>query len=187
MSRRTAVRIEVLALAGVGLLLVAGSARAQQGWPIAGSNWGFYGGSRAAPSYAPSYYAPYSPSYYPGPVAPSGVYAYAAPSADYYNSAFTNAPVSSANYAYGAYSPSQENVARIRLVVPADAQVWFGNEATRQRGATRYFESPPLAPGHQYVYDVKVQWRDQDGREVTRTRQVDVSANANVSADFTRQ
>jgi uncharacterized protein (TIGR03000 family) len=181
MSRRTAVRIEVLALAGIGLLLVAGPAGAQQGWPINGSNWSFYGGGRSGGS------SSYSPSYYSGPVVPYGGYPYAARSAGYYNGAYANGVMSWPNYSYGSYSPSQENVARIRLVVPADAQVWFGNAATKQRGETRHFESPPLSPGHQYVYDITVRWRDKDGQEVTRTRQLNVSANSTVSADFTRQ
>jgi uncharacterized protein (TIGR03000 family) len=95
--------------------------------------------------------------------------------------------MSSANYSYDAYSLAQENVARIRLVVPADAQVWFGNKATKQRGETRQFESPPLTPGREYVYDVTVRWRDKDGQELTRTRQVSVWANSTVSADFTQR
>jgi uncharacterized protein (TIGR03000 family) len=179
MSQRTAVRIAVPALAGLGLLLVAGPAGAQQGWPINGSNWSYYGGSGRSSSYSPSYYS--------GPVATYGGYPYAARSASYYNGADVSGFMSSANYSYGAYSTTQQNVARIRLTVPTDAQVWFDNNATKQSGETRHFESPPLAPGHQYVYDIKVRWRDKDGREVTRTRQLNVSANAEVSADFTRQ
>jgi uncharacterized protein (TIGR03000 family) len=179
----------MLAFAGIGLLLVTGSARAQQGWPINGSNWSYYGGgSRGSSSYSPSYYPSYSPSYYSGPAISYGGYSYAPAFADYYyNGALTSAWTSSADYSYGAYSPTQKNTAHIRLVVPADARVWFGDEATKQRGETRHFESPALEPGHQYVYDVKVRWRDKDGQEVTRTRQLNVSANDNVSIDFTRQ
>jgi uncharacterized protein (TIGR03000 family) len=68
----------------------------------------------------------------------------------------TNGRTSSANYSYGAYAPTQENTVHIRLVVPDDAKVWFDNKETKQTGETRQFESPALAPGHQYVYDVKV-------------------------------
>jgi uncharacterized protein (TIGR03000 family) len=70
--------------------------------------------------------------------------------------------------------------------VPADAKLWFDGAATRQSGAVREFESPQLKPGKEYTYDVKAQWRDADGKEVTRTRRVDVRANANVTVDFTR-
>jgi uncharacterized protein (TIGR03000 family) len=118
--------------------------------------------------------------YYPG-------YPYAATSANYYDSAPAYGFMPSANYAYGAYAPAPANTARIRLVVPADARVWFDNKATTQSGAMRNFESPALMPGHQYGYDVKAQWRDKDGKEVTRTRHVDVSANSDVRVDLTRQ
>jgi uncharacterized protein (TIGR03000 family) len=185
MFRRAAVRIAVPALAGIGLLLVAGPAGAQQGWPIVGSNWSFYGGGRSggSSSYSGSYY----PSYYSGPVVPYGGYPYAARSAGYYNGAYANGGMSWPNYSYGSYSPSQENVARIRLVVPADAQVWFGNEATKQRGEVREFASPALVPGREYFYGVTVRWRNKDGQEVTTTRQLSVWANSTASADFTRQ
>jgi uncharacterized protein (TIGR03000 family) len=92
------------------------------------------------------------------------------------------------NY-YGASSqpaPARDNAARVRVIVPADAKVWFDNRATTQAGAERWFESPALTPGRQYTYDIKAQWRDQDGKEVTRTGQVDVSANASVTVDLTR-
>ena len=189
MSRRTGVRIDVLALAGTGLLLIAGPAGAQQGWPINGSNWSYSGGgSRGSTSYSRSYYPSYSPSYYSSPAISYGGYSYAPAFADYYyNGALTNGWTSSANYSYGAYAPAQKNTAHIRLVVPTDAQVWFGDEATRQRGEIRHFESPALEPGHQYVYDVKVRWRDKDGQDVTRTRHLGVSANSTVIADFTRR
>jgi uncharacterized protein (TIGR03000 family) len=184
MSRRRAVRIAALAFAGIGLLVVVAPARAQQGWPINGSNWSFYGGrGGGSSSYSPSYYPPYRS----GRVVPYGGYSYAGLSASYYNGAYTYDFLPSASYSYGAYSPTQDNVARIRLTVPADARVWFDNNTTKQSGEMRYFETPPLAPGRQYVYDVKVRWRDKDGKEVTRTRHLGVSANSTVSADFTRQ
>jgi uncharacterized protein (TIGR03000 family) len=90
---------------------------------------------------------------------------------------------------YGVYAPpapAPDNVARVRLIVPEGAKVWFGDKETKQAGTERRFESPALTPGRAYTYDVKVQWRGADGKDVTRTRQVDVSANANVTLDFTR-
>jgi uncharacterized protein (TIGR03000 family) len=113
-------------------------------------------------SYSPSYYS--SPSYYGG-------YPYAI------------AP----DYSYGAYAPAADNLARVRVMVPADAKVWFDGKATRQDGTDRRFESPALTPGRIFSYEVKAQWRDKDGKEVTRSRRVDVSANANVTVDFTRE
>ena len=119
---------------------------------------------------------------------PYGGYSYApAFRGYYYNGPLTNGRTSSADYSYGAYAPTQKNAVHIRLVVPGDASVWFDNKETKQTGETRQFESPALAPGHQYVYDVKVRWRDKDGKEVTRTRHLTVWANDNLSIDFTRQ
>jgi uncharacterized protein (TIGR03000 family) len=76
------------------------------------------------------------------------------------------------------------NTASIRVTVPADAKVWFDDRKTTQTGSERLFESPPLAPGSDYSYDIKVQWRDRDGKEMTQTRRVHVSANASISVDF---
>jgi uncharacterized protein (TIGR03000 family) len=106
-----------------------------------------------------------------------------------YLPSYPYAAETSDSYYYGAYSqspPARDNAARIRLVVPADAKVWFDSKATVQSGSERNFESPRLAPGREYSYDVKAQWRDANGKDVTRTRQVGVSANSNVTVDFTR-
>jgi uncharacterized protein (TIGR03000 family) len=182
MFRHTAVCNAVPALAGVALLLAAGSTGAQQGWPIAGSNWSYYGSAGGSSSYSPSYSPSYTPSYSYGAMTPYGSYTYAVLSPGYYDSGpYVYGAMPSANYSYGAYAPTQDNVARIGLTVPADARVWFDNNTTKQSGEMRYFETPPLAPGRQYVYDVKVRWRDKDGKEVTRTRHLGVSANSTVS------
>jgi uncharacterized protein (TIGR03000 family) len=172
-------------VAGVAALLAWAGARPARAadWPgpydFDGGRWyqdeardvsrmGFDGGNYYRPffvgrGYYPAYpYAAYAPSY-----------SYAAQSSDYY---------------YGAYAPSQTapgNMARVRLIVPADAKVWFDGKETKQGGTERRFESPALTPGRAYSYDVKVRWRDREGKEMTRTRQVDVSANANVTVDFT--
>jgi uncharacterized protein (TIGR03000 family) len=50
----------------------------------------------------------------------------------------------------------------------------------------RLFESPALTPGRDFNYEIKAQWRGADGKAVTRTRTVDVRANAHVNVDFTQ-
>jgi uncharacterized protein (TIGR03000 family) len=87
--------------------------------------------------------------------------------------------------AYAAMPVVPANTASIRVMVPADAKLWFDGEATKQTGSERIFESPPLTPGKAFAYDVKAQWRDQDGKEVTQTRHVVVRANGSVSVEFT--
>ena len=87
--------------------------------------------------------------------------------------------------AYASTQPvAPANSASIRVTVPADATVWFDDKKTTQSGSERLFESPPLRPGAAYSYDIKAQWRDQDGKEVMQVRHVDVSANASISVDF---
>src|SRR5689334_3204910 len=69
------------------------------------------------------------------------------------------------------------------LTVPADAEVWFDGAKTAQGGSYREFVSPPLRPGHQYSYDIRVRWMD-GGREVDRTRRVTFYAGDQVNLDF---
>jgi len=109
-------------------------------------------------------------------------YSYGSVRRDYYTPMYAGQ-----DYSYGAYVPARDNEARLRVVVPADAKVWVDGKATQQTGAVRSFESPPLTPGKQYSYDIKAQWRDSNGKEVTRSRRVDVRANAAVDVDFARQ
>jgi uncharacterized protein (TIGR03000 family) len=123
--------------------------------------------------------------YSSAPAAYYGRYPYAAATSDYYYATPAYGATPSANYSYGAYSSSPDNAARLRVVVPADAKVWFDGNPTKMTGAVRQFESPALKPGRQYTYDVKAQWRNRDDKEVTRTRRVDVGANADVTVDFT--
>ena len=167
MFRRMLTRMEIVALAGFGLFLVAGPAKAQQGWPINGSNWSYYGGSSrsSSGSYAPSrYYAPsYStPSYsrYYAPAVPGGYYG-SMRTEDYY-------PTSSTE------SLNQRPV-RINLRVPGDAKVWFDGNATTQTGTARSFESPAVDIGPEYAYQIRIQWK-QDGKDVTKTQQIKVHA-----------
>ena len=69
--------------------------------------------------------------------------------------------------------------------VPADADVWFDGDATKQQGEWRAFASPPLTPGKDYSYDVRARWT-VGGKTVDQTRTVVVHANDKVEVDFTR-
>ena len=187
MLRRMVTRMKFLALAGLGLLLAAAPARAQQGWPIVGSNWdttggssrgsysSSYSGSYSEPSYAPSssaseyaayrpFFRSYSPTYYA--VYPSAVGStspsYAATSSEgYYNTSTTAA--------------SGKRPVHVNLRVPGDAKIWFDGSQTKQTGTARSFVSPPLDAGQEYAYQIRVQWK-QDGKDVKQTRQVTVHA-----------
>lgn len=82
-------------------------------------------------------------------------------------------------------SPKSDNTAQITLQVPAGAEVWFNGDRTNQTGMVRQFSSPPLTPGKNFTYKVRVRW-EKDGKAVEQTRLVKVHANAHVNLDLTR-
>ncbi len=81
--------------------------------------------------------------------------------------------------------PPTDGRARVQVLVPADADVWFNGNPTTQRGGQREFVSPALTPGHDYQYEIRAKWTDA-GRVVDQTRAVIVRANALIGVDFTR-
>ena len=169
MFRRMVTRMEILALAAFGLVVVAGPARAQQGWPINGSNWSYYGGSGRSfsRSYAPSYSAYETPSY----STPSyATYYRPAVRRGYYDSIRTED-----YYPTSTAESLRKRPVHINLQVPADAKVWFDGNPTNQTGTARSFESPAVDVGPEYAYQIRMQWK-QDGKDVTQTQQVKVHA-----------
>jgi uncharacterized protein (TIGR03000 family) len=81
-------------------------------------------------------------------------------------------------------NPDQNNRSvLIQMNVPENAQVWFGDQATRQTGASRQYVSPPLTSGQLYVYDVRVRW-NRDGQPAERTQRVTVRAGDRINLDF---
>jgi uncharacterized protein (TIGR03000 family) len=88
---------------------------------------------------------------------------------------------------YSAYysppAPVDANAVTIRMAVPSGARVWFDGEATTQTGADREFLSPPLTPGREYVYHVRVQW-DGNGKAVERNRAVTVHAGDRINLNI---
>ncbi len=77
----------------------------------------------------------------------------------------------------------EDGCARLQVLVPADAEVWFDGNLTTTRGEQREFTSPPLTPGRDYQYQVRARWTD-GGRVVDQTRTVAVRANARVGVNF---
>ncbi len=65
-----------------------------------------------------------------------------------------------------------------------DAQVWFGDWQTPQKGFERSFDSPPWEPGKSYSYRVRVRWRE-NGKDIERSRNVILEAGQEVVLDFT--
>ena len=80
---------------------------------------------------------------------------------------------------------SADNRVHVRLVVPADAEVWFDGTKTSETGTTRDYVSPMLTPGRDYSYEIRVRWIE-NGQPVEQTRKVSVRAGAVTTVDFTK-
>ena len=67
--------------------------------------------------------------------------------------------------------------------LPAGASIMIEGEKTTQSGSRRFFVSPPVVPGHTYVYDLMAKWM-VDGQEMTRTSKVYVRPGETVMVDL---
>jgi uncharacterized protein (TIGR03000 family) len=155
-------------------------------------------GYRPFYSYYPYYYTPFYSSYYG--YSPGSYYYY---SPSYYSSYYTpdySNDVETYDYGYpetytpySYYPPSEveestapaDTRAHLRLIVPADAEVWFEGDRTAQTGSTREFVSPALTPGVDYSYSIRARWLE-NGQVVDQTRKVTVGAGAWITVDFTQ-
>jgi uncharacterized protein (TIGR03000 family) len=81
--------------------------------------------------------------------------------------------------------PRADNTVHISVIVPVDAEVWFDQEKTGQTGFVREFESPPVAPGRFYTYDIKARL-SAGGRNVETVRHITVKAGDRITVDFSR-
>ena len=171
-SRLTRALVATAAVATLGTLAGAGQARADEQGPYDQDSGQWYAGEQRRQealgydAYGTGRVGGFLPSY--------GGYPYALPRPGYYG--------------YGAYSQpaaAPDNTARIRVIVPADARVWFGNTATRQTGQVRRFESPRLTPGQEYTYEVTARWTE-NSKELTQTRTIPVWPNSSATVDFTQ-
>jgi uncharacterized protein (TIGR03000 family) len=153
-----------------------------------GAHYGrsYYGYGRHRSYYGGYGYYPYYGGYYP--------YDYDSSGSAYdsgYTGSYGDAPPDTgydANYAPWAgdtssTAPAQpDTVAHLTVKAPADAQIWFNDKPAATTGTVRQFNSPPLAAG-KYTYDVRARWT-KNGREVTETREVEVTPGSSVEVDF---
>jgi uncharacterized protein (TIGR03000 family) len=59
--------------------------------------------------------------------------------------------------------------------LPETAQIWFDDAPTQQGGTLRQFVTPPLTPGKEYGYAVRVRWYE-DGQWVSQVHHITVHA-----------
>jgi uncharacterized protein (TIGR03000 family) len=147
-----------------------------------------YGGYGYYPYYGFGYgYSPYyggysyDPGYYDSYPDTGSDLAY---SPSYSGSTTDLAPTFAGSVSQSLYSPAQpDTVAHVAVRLPADARVWFQNAPMTSTGSLRQFESPLLAPGQPYTYDVRATWTE-NGHEVTQDQKVEVSAGGHVTVTF---
>jgi len=149
------------------------------------SSYPGYGGYSYYPSYGYSSYYPgygnYPPRYtypsYPAPIA------YSNPTPTIVNPGIVRSGATTNSTSMYYAPPATDNTARLRVLVPADAQVWVDGYATTKTGATREFTSPALDPARNYTYEIKARWM-KEGAPVEQTRRVNVQANKTTTVDF---
>jgi uncharacterized protein (TIGR03000 family) len=83
----------------------------------------------------------------------------------------------------GAAQAQGQASAKIVIEVPAGARLWFDDQPTRQTGPIRSFSTPPLAPGMDYRYQLKVEVM-RDGKHATRTETITVRAGQTTRVDL---
>jgi uncharacterized protein (TIGR03000 family) len=188
MYRRWQLWLGVSALALAALLFATSSASAQ--------HWG-HGGYYGSGYYGNPYYGAYGPyrsnwygrSYYGNP--------YSGWNSGYYSNSYADYEP---NYYYGQqpyyqqqgytsfYQQEQmpQNAAMVHVRLPADAELWFGDDKTNQTGSERDFVSPELKEDKDYFYTLKARWTDQNGKEVERTQRVTVHRGAQAQVDFNK-
>jgi uncharacterized protein (TIGR03000 family) len=105
---------------------------------------------------------------------------------------YSSAPLTISYVAYAGRGSSSwrpvdftapEQPAKVEVLVPAGAELWFDGEKTSQTGGERTFHTPPLEKGRSYHYDVRARWV-ADGRTFDQTQQVPVYAGGRVSVAF---
>ena len=84
-----------------------------------------------------------------------------------------------------AAAPKARNPVDISIRVPDGARIWFDGDETTQTGNRRMFVSPPLDPGREYTYEVRVRWMDGEDT-VERTRRLTVQAGDHIGLEFSR-
>ncbi len=73
----------------------------------------------------------------------------------------------------------------VRLPQP-DAELWVNRAKTTSTGTDRTFESPELADGKEFRYELVARWK-RNGAEVSESREVVVTGGKGVLVDFTER
>lgn len=74
-----------------------------------------------------------------------------------------------------AHKLDDTNTVHLMAHVPENAHVWIEGSPTTQRGTMRDFVSPPLTPGKNYLYTIRVDWMEGT-KPVSQTQKMLVRA-----------
>jgi uncharacterized protein (TIGR03000 family) len=83
------------------------------------------------------------------------------------------------------YVAIPDSAALFRVRVSEDAEVWFGDVRTAQRGVDRLYVTPPLPAGRPATYEIRARWR-QKGKEMDQIRRAVVYPGDRLTVDFLR-
>jgi uncharacterized protein (TIGR03000 family) len=78
---------------------------------------------------------------------------------------------------------SDSRAAKLRLLVPAAAKVTIDDRATTSVGDERVYETPALAPGKTFTYQIKATWED-GGVKIVRMAAAKVQAGKETVVDL---
>lgn len=149
-----------------------------------GLGWPYYDSSLYSDSYNDYPYPDYYSSYYYAPESYN-----TATYAPYDDSGLGSAPYTEPPADVASTSGEQlgrvvaANVARVRVTLPANAELWFDGHRTSQTGSVREFSTPPITPGTEYSYQLRARWT-RDGHEVERTRNIEFQAGDRVAVNL---
>lgn len=144
---------------------------------------GYYGNGWYSPGYS-SYYS--YPSY--------STYDYGTPTyygdTQYYSSVPQNSYYSDpqsygGQYAYGGQtmmSNPNDAMFTVRVADP-NAQIWFQDYHTQQRGTVRHYESGALDPNSTYTFTVRAKWME-NGKQMDQTRHINARAGQSQTVTF---
>jgi uncharacterized protein (TIGR03000 family) len=87
---------------------------------------------------------------------------------------------------YPAENLTDATAAGFVLLLPdANADVWFEDQKTQQKGNLRQYISGSMDPNSIYTFHVRARWMD-NGSPVEQTRAIDARAGQQVVIDFTK-
>jgi uncharacterized protein (TIGR03000 family) len=75
--------------------------------------------------------------------------------------------------------------AEIILYVPTGAEIWFNDDKTSQSGPVWVYKTPPLPPGRDFSYQLRVRWKEGEST-VERNHPLTFRAGDEITLHFTK-